>query len=316
MSDFKSFITRKKRAVYRILYDRIPPKFFYKSPKTMASLWYAFHEGRLPNLRHPKNFSELMMSINLKAMKDPLARSLRIRCADKYAVRGYVKEKGLEHILNECYGVYDSFDEINFDALPNQFVLKLTSCCGMNFICRDKSTLDVDQLRETAAKWFAACEDFGLKTAEWHYVEIKPRLIVEKYLSMLGESLSLIDYKWHCFNGQVYHIQTISERDVKKGSCAFNNDTYNTLWQRTECIKPEYHVNRRLLPKPVCFDEMKRVAETLSKDFEYVRVDLYEIDGKVLFGELTFTPAGCYEFDYKPEYLEDICRFYYDTKNS
>ena len=316
MSDFKSFITRKKRAVYRILYDRIPPKFFYKSPKTMASLWYAFHEGRLPNLRHPKNFSELMMSINLKAMKDPLARSLRIRCADKYAVRGYVKEKGLEHILNECYGVYDSFDEINFDALPNQFVLKLTSCCGMNFICRDKSTLDVDQLRETVAKWFAACEDFGLKTAEWHYVEIKPRLIVEKYLSMLGESLSLIDYKWHCFNGQVYHIQTISERDVKKGSCAFNNDTYDTLWQRTECIKPEYHVNRRMLPKPVCFDEMKHVAETLSKDFEYVRVDLYEIDGKVLFGELTFTPAGCYEFDYKPEYLEDICRFYYDTKNS
>ena len=316
MSDFKSFVTRKKRAVYRILYDRIPPKFFYKSPKTMASLWYAIHEGRLPNLRHPKNFSELMMSINLNAMKDPRARSLRIRCADKYAVRSYVKEKGLEHILNECYGVYDSFDEINFDALPNQFVLKLTSCCGMNFICRDKSTLDIDQLRETVAKWFAACDDFGLKTAEWHYVEIKPRLIVEKYLSMLGESLSLIDYKWHCFNGQVYHIQTISERDVKKGSCAFNNDAYNTLWQRTECIKPEYHVNRRLLPKPVCFDEMKRVAETLSKDFEYVRVDLYEIDGKVLFGELTVTPAGCYEFDYKPEYLEDICRFYYDTKKN
>lgn len=314
MNSIRASITRKKRAFYRIIYDRIPPRFFYKSPKTMASLWYAIHEGRLPNLRRPKNFSELMMSINLNAMKDPRARFLRIRCADKYAVRDYVKEKGLEHILNECYGVYDSFDEIDFDTLPNQFVLKLTSCCGMNFICRDKSALNVDQLRETVAKWFAACGDFGLKTAEWHYVEIKPRLIVEKYLSMLGESLSLIDYKWHCFNGQVYHIQTISERDVKKGSCAFNNDTYNTLWQRTECIKPEYHVNRRLLPKPVCFDEMKRVAETLSKDFEYVRVDLYEIDGKVLFGELTFTPAGCYEFDYKPEYLEDICRFYNDTK--
>ena len=314
MNSFKAFITRKKRAFYRKLYDRCSPKFFYKSPKTMASLWYAIHEGRLPNLRHPKNFSELMMSINLKAREDPRARSLRIRCADKYAVRDYVKEKGFEHILNECYGVYDSFDEIDFNALPNQFVLKLTSCCGMNFICRDKSTLDIDQLRKTVAKWFAACEDFGLKSAEWHYVEIKPRLIVEKYLSILGESLSLIDYKWHCFNGQVYHIQTISDRDVKRGSCAFHNDTYNTLWQRTECIRPQYHINRRLLPKPVCFDEMKHVAETLSKDFEYVRVDLYEVDGKVLFGELTFTPAGCYEFDYKPEYLEDICRFYYDTK--
>lgn len=314
MSSFQSFITRKKRAVYRMLYNRVPPKFFYNSPKTMASLWYAINEGRLPNLRHPKDFSELMMSINLKARKDPLARSLRVRCADKYAVRDYVKEKGLEHILNECYGVYDSFDEIDFDALPNQFVLKLTSCCGMNYICRDKSTLDIDQLRETVAKWFAACEDFGLKTAEWHYVEIKPRLIAEKYLSMLGESLSLIDYKWHCFNGQVYHIQTISDRDVKKGSCSYINETYDTQWQRTECIKPEYHNTRRMHPKPECFEEMKHVAETLSKDFEYVRVDLYEIDGKVLFGELTFTPAGCYKFDYNRDCLEDMCRFYYETK--
>ncbi len=313
MNSFRSFFKRKKRALYRILYNRCPPKFFYKSPKIMASLWYAIHEGDLPNFRHPKNFNELLMSINLKARKDPFARSIRIRCADKYAVRDYVKEKGLERILNECYGVYDSFDEINFDELPNEFVLKLTTGCGMNFICRDKSALDIDKLRETVAKWYAACEDFGLKTAEWHYVEIKPRLIVEKYLSMLGESLSLIDYKWHCFNGKVYHIDTVSDRDVKSG--AVNFDTYSTLWERTDCVKPEYHKNRRLLPKPACFDEMKYVAETLSKDFEYVRVDLYDIDGKVLFGELTFTPVGCYEFDYNPECLVDMCRFYYNTKN-
>lgn len=313
MTNFGTFITRKKRAVYRKLYDRCPPEFFYKSPKIMASLWYAIHEGELPNFRHPKNFNELLMSINLKVRKEPLARSLRIRCADKYEVRGYVKEKGLEHILNECYGVYDSFDEIDFDALPNQFVMKLTTGAGMNYICHDKSMLDIDELRDKVAKWFVACENFGLKTAEWHYVEIKPRLIVEKYLSMLGESLSLIDYKWHCFNGQVYIIDTVSDRNTETG--AVNFDTYNTLWQRTDCIKPEYHKNRRLLTKPACFDEMKYVAETLSKDFEYVRVDLYDIDGRVLFGELTFTPVGCYEYDYKPEYLEDMCRFYYDTKN-
>ena len=96
MSNFRSFIIRKKRAFYRILYDRCSPKFFYKSPKTMASLWYAIHEGKLPHLRHPKNFSELMMSLNLKARNDATARALRIRCADKYAVRDYVKEKGLE----------------------------------------------------------------------------------------------------------------------------------------------------------------------------------------------------------------------------
>ena len=312
MSNIKASIKRKKRAVYKLLYDSCSPKFFYKSPKTMATLWYAIHEGELPDFRHPKNFNELLMSINLNARKDAHARSLMIRCADKYAVRDYVKEKGFAHILNECYGVYDSFDEIDFDTLPNQFVIKLTTGCGMNFICRDKSMLDYDKLREMVSQWYGACEDFGLKTAEWHYVEIKPRLIIEKYLSILGESLSLIDYKWHCFNGQIYHIETICDRDVKSGST--NCDTYDIHWQRTECVKPEYHRNRRLLPKPDCFDEMKQIAETLSKDVEYVRVDLYEIGGKVLFGELTFTPTGCYEYDYEQEFLEDMCRFFYDTK--
>ena len=309
----KEYFHKKKHWVYRNIYYRLKPRDFYRSPKLMASMWYAYCMGKLPNLRHPKNVNELWMSINLRAMKNPKARELRIQCADKYAVRSYVSEKGFADTLNECYGVYNSFDEIDFDKLPNQFVLKLTTGCAMNYICKDKSQLNIEELRATVATWYEKCKDFGLKTAEWHYVEIKPRLIAEKYLSMLGEDLSLIDYKFHCFNGHIYHIETISDRDPV--THASNCDTYNSKWERTDAVMPQYHTPRRMLPKPKNFDYMKKVAETLSADFEYVRVDLYEIDGKVMFGELTFTPAGCIEFDYIPYYLEDMCRFYYATKH-
>lgn len=230
MNALVEYYHKKKHWVYRNIYRRLKPSFFYTSPKWMTRLWYAYNFGKLPNLRHPNDVIELWMSLNLKAMKDKRIRDLRIRCADKYAVREYVTEKGFPDILNECYGVYDSFDEIDFDKLPNQFVLKMTTGSGMNYICRDKQNLDIDQLRAIVAQWYERCKDFGLSTAEWHYVEIKPRLIIEKYLSMLGESLSLVDYKFHCFNGKVYHIETICDRDVRTG--ANNCDTYTVDWER------------------------------------------------------------------------------------
>lgn len=308
----KKYCKEKKHWVYRNIYYRLKPRDFYRCPRLMAAMWYGYALGKLPNLRHPKNVNELWMSINLKAMKDPIGRELRIRCADKYAVRAYVAEKGYEDTLNECYGVYVTFDEIDFNMLPNQFVLKMTTGSAMYYICKDKSQLDVEELRAVVNGWYEKCKDFGLKTAEWHYVEIKPRLIAEKYLSMLGEDLSLVDYKWHCFNGQAYHIETISDRDPQTGDN--NCDTYTVDWQRKESVKTCYHINRRMLPKPKNLAYMKTMAETLSADFEYVRVDMYEIDGKVLFGELTFTPAGCIEYDYNEEDLRDMCRFYYATK--
>ena len=311
MNKIKTFFQRKKLWLYRKLYNKFLPNHYYWSPTIATSLWYAINDGHWPNLRHPSNFNELLMSINLKARKNQKDRKLRIRCADKYAVREYIEEKGCGDILNECYGVYDSFDDIDFDALPNQFVLKMTTGCGMNFICKDRSKLDIENLRNEVDGWYRKCQNFGLKTAEWHYVEIKPRLMVEKYLSQLNGASCLTDYKIHCFNGMIYHIETIAERDTSGKFISCN--TYDTQWRRTDCVKPQYQKSHKPVEKPVCFDKMKSIAEILSADFEYVRVDLYEIDGKVIFGELTFTPVGCYEYDYKKEYLEDMCRFYYLT---
>ena len=308
------YLQNKKHWIYRNIYYRLTPRFFYTSPYLMATFWYAYRVGKLPNLLHPKNVNELWMSINLKAIKNPKDRALRIKCADKYAVRQYVIDKGYGDTLNECYGVYDSFDEIDFDSLPNQFVLKMTTACGMNFICKDKSKLDIEKLRDIVADWYNNLKDYGLKTAEWHYVEIKPRLIVEKYLSMLGESLSLVDYKFHCFNGKIYHIETLYDRDVRNHNLVC--DAYTLDWKRKDVVMPQYQINRRMLPKPQNLEYMKRMAEVLSADFEYVRVDMYEVDGKVLFGELTFTPAGCVKSNYTKEEFEKMCKFYYKTKNS
>ena len=297
----------------RNVYRRLKPSFFYTSPKTMAALWYAYNMDKWPDFKRPRDVNELWMAINLRAMHDSKARALRIRCADKYAVRQYIEEKGFGDILNECYGVYNSFDEIDFSKLPNQFVLKMTNGSGMNFICKDKNKINTDELKHIVDSWFEKCKDFGLKTAEWHYAEIKPRLIAEKYLSILGES-SLVDYKFHCFNGQIYHIETISDRDVKAHES--NCDAYTINWERKECVMPQYHKNRRMLLKPQSFEQMKKVAVALSSGFEYVRVDLYEIESKLLFGELTFTPVGCIEYDYFPSELERMCQFYYETRSN
>ena len=308
------YLQDKKHWIYRNIYYRLTPRFFYTSPYLMATFWYAYRVGKLPNLLLPKNVNELWMSINLKAMKNPHEKALRITCADKYAVRQYVIDKGYADTLNDCYGVYESFDEIDFDSLPNQFVLKMTTACGMNFICKDKSKLDIEKLRDIVADWYNNLKDYRLKTAEWHYVEIKPRLIVEKYLSMLGESLSLVDYKFHCFNGKIYHIETLYDRDVRNHNLVC--DAYTLDWKRKDVVMPQYQINRRMLPKPQNLEYMKRMAEVLSADFEYVRVDMYEVDGKVLFGELTFTPAGCVKSNYTKEEFEKMCKFYYKTKNS
>lgn len=304
----------KKRNWYRRQWNKLQPMDFYKDPERMTSLWYALNAGHLPNLKHPHNFNELLMSFNMQAYRDPQKRELFIRCADKYAVRQYITDKGYADILNECYGVYESFDAIDFDTLPNQFVLKMTTGSGMNFICKDKSTLDIDALRKRVKTWFEDVKTCGLKTAEWHYVEITPRLIIEKYLHQLGEDISLVDYKFHCFNGRIYGEDVMYDRNLLEGTS--NDDLYDPDWNRTEATLPQYHLTRRLLQKPIVFERMKKIASDLSAGIDYVRVDLYCLEDKILFGELTFTPVGCYEYDYRKEYLEDMCQFYYKTKQA
>lgn len=300
----------KKRNFYRKRWEQISPSDFYVNPERVSALWYASREGRLPDFNHPKDFNERLMALNLHAYYDETKWPIRIMCSDKYEVRQYVSSKGYGAILNECYGVYNSFTEINFDILPNQFVIKATNGSGQNYICRNKAEMDIELVKKQFESWMMQANSFGLTTGEWHYSKVKPRIIIEKYLSMLGENISVIDYKFHCIHNKVYGEYVCYDRVL--GTHCVNYDHYDADWNLTDGVLPPFHPNQRLIQKPSKFNEMKEVAVALSEGLEYVRVDLYEIDNSIVFGEMTFTPMGNY-LPYTHDRLVDMEQFYERT---
>lgn len=248
------------------------------------------------NLQNPVTFNEKLQWLKLHDRK-PLYTQL----VDKYAVRQYIAEKiGEEYLIPLVGGPWNSAGEIDFDALPEQFVLKCNHDSGGVVVCRDKSRLD----REAARKKLEAklANNYYLGGREWPYKEVKPCIIAEKY--MVDESgVELKDYKWYCFNGKPQFLLITTDRaaeDVPTKYTFFDMD-YNML---------PFHRNGphsdRPIPKPASFDEMKRLAELLSEGFPHLRVDLYDIDSKVYFGELTFyASSGMKPFN-PPEWDEKI----------
>lgn len=312
MGRIRRTIACQMRKWYHKKWLAIKPCDFYDNPERVTALWYAFREGHMPNFNNPTDFNERLMALNLEAYNDKSQWPIRIMCADKYAVREFVEQKGLGDILNELYGVYDSIDEIDFDKLPNQFVIKTTHGSGKNYICRDKSKFDIAVLKELAKDWLQQ-SDFGLTTGEWHYNLIKPRIIVEKFLYTPGEDVSLIDYKFHCINGHVYGEYVCYDRAYQDGAHSVNYDHYDADWNLTDGVRKDFHPHQRSIPKPKNFEQMKEISEILSEGLEYLRVDLYEVDGKIIFGEMTFTPMGNY-LPYTHERLVDMEKFYEKTK--
>lgn len=207
---------------------------------------------------------------------------LTVMCSDKYEVRGYVKSKGLERLLVPLIGdVYDCVEQIDFQSLPEQFVLKATYGCQMNLICEDKSRLDIVKTKRVVKGWLS--RGFNRDILEPHYRTIKRRIICEMFLE---GSDGIIDYKIHCLNGAPIFILVCSERS--KGLCL---NLYDLQWNPIHEIIGK-HLNNKEIQKPSGLDEMIEASKVLSEDFEFVRVDFYEINGNVYFGELTFTPDG------------------------
>lgn len=288
----------------------IDPLKFYDNPKKHLGMVYAAIYGRYPNFRHPEDINQQLMAFSLEALNDPIQHQLRVQCADKYRVRDYVKSKGLEDILIPSYGEFDSFDEIDFDNLPNQFVVQYNFGCGQIWICRDKQSEDIEKWRKQFHEWNKV-QNEGLDTGEWHYAEIPHKIIVTKYLDSLG-AISVNDYKFQCFNGQVYGCFAAYDRMVGVYH-GVQFDHYDIDWKLTDGILPSYHPKRREIPKPKHYQRMLEVCRILSKDFPYVRVDLYEADDKVYFGELTFTPQANIMNYYHDDMLVDMLVFYKKT---
>ena len=223
--------------------------------------------------------------------------------ADKYAVRDYVTQKCGEQVLAQLYGVYDSAGEIDFDALPDSFVLKTNNGCASNFVVTDKSTAQIEQLKSDLDFWLKV--DYGALTGQPHYSLIKPRIIAEELLVQDNQpGKPLTDYKFNCFDGYVHSCAAF--RDRVPGTHDFARMVYDMDWNpHPEWVVPgKQHLGET--PKPECFDQMVEMAKTLSKGFQFVRVDLYNIDGKPYFGELTFAPGLAYYTDEFQTMLGDL----------
>lgn len=224
--------------------------------------------------------------------------------ADKYKVRNYLREKGHESILPQLYGVWDDAFKIDFNSLPQRFVLKCNHDCGSIRIIDKNLGYDIKKLQ----KHLNSClkTKFGYKTCEPHYNRIKPLIIAEEFLENESSySMSLIDYKVWCFNGKPYSIFVIYDRH--------HDYMYTNLYDLDWNVHPEYSVftshlrdGKGRVPKPRNFKQMLSVAADLSQGFPEVRVDFYEINGKLYFGEMTFTSAAGRMDYFTKEYLTEM----------
>ena len=250
------------------------------SKKGYISYQYKYITHHKLNWKHPTRYTEKLQYLRLYVYpKMPLVS----KCAGRVGVREYVKNNGFDANLIKIYGVYDKFDEIDFDKLPNQFAMKCSHGCAMNFICFDKSKIDKDALRKQFNKWLKT--NYGKKTLELHYSPIKPQIIIEEL--MLEDGKLPIEYKIHVFNGKAKNLYVVTSRgvDIRYNNyyidwTPFDGSQFNG-WKKTDYP----------LTKPNNFDEMVKMAESLASEFPFVRVDLYSIDGKIYFSEMTFTPA-------------------------
>ncbi len=251
--------------------------------RRLAGFIYRQNFGKGLNWKNPQNLSE-----KINWMKFYSDTSQWTRLADKYLVRKYVEEKGLEKILVKFYGVWNNADEIDFDLLPQSFVIKTNHACGTVLLVNDKSQLDIPEIRKKLNEWLKVV--IGIETAEPHYLGIKPLLIAEEYLNA-GESLN--DYKLFTVHGETELVMVCSDRVIgKSASIAL----YDKDWNYRHDLIGECHANDDVTPVscPKSFEKMKEYARILGKDFPFVRMDFYEVNGKVYFGEMTFTPKGGY----------------------
>lgn len=231
------------------------------------------------------------------------------RLADKYKVRDYVEEIAGKKYLVPLLGKWDRVEDIEWDKLPNQFVLKSNNGGSADAvtIVHDKSKLDLEALAVRVQNWLK--KPMSIDTTEYHYIDIKPCIIAEELLenpeSIKEISNTLIDYKMWCFNGKVSEIWTCANRTLDGADVA----TFDLQWNyhpEGSVFNHDYQAQKILVPKPNNLDEMISLAEKLSTPFPVVRVDLYNIGGKVYFGEMTFTSNGGTMDFYTNEHLLEL----------
>lgn len=263
-------------------------KMKFLPPELYAKVFYEYYYEKKLDLKNPTEFNEKLQWLKVYYRPDILTKLV-----DKYEVRKFVKEKIGEKYLNELLNVYDNVFQVNFDTLPNQFVLKTTHGYNNNIIVRDKTKLDRTKSKLKLSKWMLI-NQYYRGGQEWAYKNVKHRIIAEKYLAEIDVQ-GVSDYKFYCFNGEPKFIEVvIMVEDVP------HRGYYDINWNLTPFNRgkiPEYSAE---IKAPETLPEMLHISRKLSKDFPFVRVDLYSLSVGIKFGELTFYPADA-RFPFYPE---------------
>lgn len=244
------------------------------------------------DLENPKTFNEKLQWLKLYDRKD-----IYTKMVDKYEAKKYVASIIGEEYIIPTLGVFDKFEDIDFSQLPDQFVIKCTHDSGGVVICKNKETFNYKQAKKKLEKKMK--QNFYYKAREWPYKNVKPRIIVEKYMEDVNNE-DLTDYKLMCFNGKVKCSFVCMERNSKSG---LKIDFYDENWKKMN-FERHYKNSNHKTKKPCNYEKMVEFSERLSKGIKFVRVDFYEIKDQLYFGKLTFYPGAGYE-EFKPfEYDE------------
>ncbi len=275
MSKFFEIIKEPGR-ILAFVWSRL---FFWVSDSLYLKVRFRLLMGYRLNLINPKAFNEKLNWLKLYD-RNPLYHEL----VDKASVKDFVKKRIGEEYIIPTYGVWDNFDDIDFSVLPDKFVLKSTNGGGGNgvIICKDKSVLDIKQVKERLEASAKSNWHVGL---EWVYSNLKPRYIAEAILENKDGS-DLVDYKFHCFNGEPRLLFLASDR--YKGENTLKFDWYDMNLRRLPFNSKGYSTSNREIKLFPEFEKMKDIARTLAKDIPNVRVDLYLVNGQIYFGEMTF----------------------------
>lgn len=275
--------------LYRVVVSFAPNLLALIPDKLFLKFVFRLYKGKKLNLDNPITMDEKLQWLKLYN-RNPKYQKMVDKCDSK---------KYVEQIIGENYiiptlGVWDKFDDIDFDNLPNQFVLKCTHDSGSVAICKAKSTFDYENAKKKLQR--GQKRNIFWHTREWPYKNLPPRIIAEKY--MTDKSGGLVDYKFYCFDGYVDCVLVCIDRHLKDTKFYFFDKDWNLkrLNVRGKNAPADF-----TLPKPECIDEMFEIASKLSKGMPFIRVDLYEINGQIYFGELTFFPDSGFDPNRLPE---------------
>lgn len=269
---FPFVIIRRWHDAYLIKHD----------PEKMFSIWHKRATGVCLNIDNPKTLDD---KIAYFAFRTDTSEWTRL--ADKVLVREYIKDCGYGDCMPLLYGVWEKASDIDFSKLPNSFVIKTNNGSATNILVKEKGTVDQEKIRKQLTKWLEI--DYGKKTCQPHYSRIKPKILAEEFLNDGKEQSSLNDYKFYCVNGQpmyciVYTDRVANSHDMKR-------TIYDMDWNMHQEFLGRLAVAGPNIERPQSLEKMKEMASKLSEPFPFVRVDFYDINGKPVFGEMTFTPG-------------------------